>query len=223
MIATATPTQIALHEAKKARMARMFPGRTVTRRKGKTAPVAVSEPPKAHQPRPEVQERSHVDCYRAWRAITGAPMTPKEFFIAACWLAGYSVEAIRSPSRERPLVAARRAVIRSMAQRFPKMSSPKIGEFVNREYTTVLHSMGQVIRSEASGTSPVRKRNKPRVQNEHREKIITMRLSGMGYSQISEKLGVSRDVCWSAMDRYRKRLAAEGSDHKAIKDARYAA
>lgn len=211
MIATATPTQIALHEARKARMARLFPGRAVMRQKPKPAPVRVSEPTKAVLPRQEVQERSHVDAFHAWQAWTGAPMTPRDFFRAACFLAGYDPELIRSRQDHKKLADVRLAIIRSIAVRYPKMSSPKIGKVVNRDHTTVLYCMGQTQRSVERNASKLREGPKF-ICKTTKAKIIAMRMKGVPYADIAQALSVNVSSCWHVMHKYREALRVNEPD-----------
>lgn len=230
MIATATPTQIALHEARKARMARLFPGRAVTRQKPKPAPVVVCEPRKTNAQKPPIEHDAHMDACMVWKAWIGAPMSPKQYFIAACWLAGYSPEMIRSASRNRALVAARRAIIRSLAQRFPKMSSNAMEPIVNRDHTTILYCMGQTERGNARTGGSVRKRGtfKGGLPPEMKTAIIKRRIVGMSFKAIGMDLGIAASTAKKAWDVYRKQdLRSKGkgtiSEQRAIKDARWAA
>lgn len=185
--------------------ARTFPGRAVTRAEVKPASVRVSEPTNAPIPRLEVQERSHIDAFHAWQAWTGAPMTPREFFRAACFLAGYDPDLIRSRRDHKKLADVRLAIIRSIAVRYPKMSSPKIGKVVNRDHTTVLYCMGQTQRSIERNASKLREGPKF-ISKENKAKIIAMRMKGIPYADIAATLSVNVSSCWHVMHKYRQAL-----------------
>lgn len=204
--------------------ARTFPAKSMQRQRHKNALASFYEPKKRTQQKPPTKHDAHMHARMVWKAWTGAPMLPKEYFTAACWLAGYTPEIIRSPSRSRPVVTARKAIIRSLAQRFPTMSSPKIGEIINREYTTVLYAMGQIRRSEKQKATPIRKRNNEPQKYKHVNRIIRLRLEGHAFDDIARMLNTTKEECWKAMDRHRKRLKARSkgrgtiSEHRAVKD-----
>jgi|GEM_PF-6946584 len=207
MISHATPTQIALHRAHKDRQAR-----TQRRVKPKAAPVVIPVSNKPLPKRQDAQERSHVDAYHAWLAWTGAPMTPKQFFIAACFLAGHPPDLIRTYKGRNKLAPVRKAIIRSIAQRFPKMTSPMIGQIVNRDHSTVLYCMGQTARSQKRATTKIRNSPAPRMSIETRDEVIRMRLQGIPFPEIAAKLNVGISPCWNLMHRYRQALRA-GKDN----------
>lgn len=210
------PANISFEAALKARYAaakaRTFPGRTATRQKPEPAPVVISVASKPIQKREEVQQRAHVDAYHAWLAWTGAPMTPKQFFIAACFLAGHPPELIKIYKGRNTLAPVRKAIIRSIAQRFPKMTSPRIGEIVNRDHSTVLYCMGQTARSQKRATTKIRKSPAPPMSMETRDEVIRMRLEGIPFPEIAAKLNVGISPCWNLMHRYRQALRA-GKDN----------
>ncbi len=148
----ATPSQLAAHEAHKARVRRLFqPPRS-------PMPQPVGAPAAAPPPRPAVPEKSWEDRQReipmprpAWFAIVGEMPLPQpknptvEQIIRAC-AAHFKVTMIdiKSPRRTADVVRPRQVAM-YLAKQLTMKSLPDIGRrFGGRDHTTVLHAVRKI-------------------------------------------------------------------------------
>lgn len=72
-------------------------------------------------------------------AFANVPHGLAEIVVATCSVTGHTVRAIRSDCRKRPLVIVRRKI--SLAARDAGFSFPQIGRALNRDHSTIIHSV----------------------------------------------------------------------------------
>ncbi len=79
----------------------------------------------------------HVRAWWAWKAWRGDDMLIMQYVRACCWMAGTTVQEVRSESRQSDVVAKRHVVIKSACMRFPEVSQVRMGKLFNRDHTVI--------------------------------------------------------------------------------------
>jgi chromosomal replication initiation ATPase DnaA len=63
---------------------------------------------------------------------------------------GVTFAEIRGPRRQKPILAARKAAVIAVAKHMPQWSMSQIGQFFNRDPTTIMHALGLLRRGGAA-------------------------------------------------------------------------
>lgn len=154
---------------------------------------------------PAINEATQRQFEVAWQAMTGAQMLPVQYIKAMCFIAGITFDTLKSGERKKWLVKIKRAIIRSVAHRYPRMSSNQIGDLLGMEHTTILFHMGATVAARKKGISPVRPA-KPwasKIAPEHRARIVELYHSGLSQKMVAEIMGVSTTCVGSIVHRDR--------------------
>ena len=85
----------------------------------------------------------HVLAWHRWQKMYAQGTMPAEFIRLACEVRGYDRSIIMGCRRSRSIVMARYELIRMTAERYPKLSSTKLGKVFNRDHTVVLYALHQ--------------------------------------------------------------------------------
>lgn len=210
MIATATPTQIALHEARKARMARM--ARMASRVKANdnaAVRIAAKETDIPEWSIKATRFDAHVTDFRLAKVCELG--TKKSFMAERAKAYGFTVEQIVERKRNVALVNARQIIMLEMKEKWgDAISLPEIARmFGGMHHTSVLHAIDRA-RSYRDGTvemrTPPKKRirtkdGKPykpgpaanRTPDDVRQQVVAMHRAG-GYfkSEIARRFGITR-------------------------------
>ena len=96
---------------------------------------------------------------------TGMTYRPDRNILAACEIAGISIEDARSPSRKREISYRRfhvMAILRSWGR-----SLPQIGRILNRDHSTILHGLRRWDLIESDASVYTKRPNEPVERNVH--------------------------------------------------------
>lgn len=190
-----TPTQWALHEAKKARMARQAL---------MASRVKANDNERVQRPlwtRTTITFEAHVIDYRK---AMGSYVSPKKaFIIDRAKEYGFTFAELTAKGRRTDIVYARQMIMLEVKEKWPEMSLPELGRlFGGFDHTTILHALrraedyrsGKIQphvvtkRVKSKGIYGQKKRLKPEVQ----DKMVVMFLEWkMTRSEIAEEIGVA--------------------------------
>lgn len=99
--------------------------------------------------RPDANQ--HVLAWEWWQKLQKPNLLAREYIKLRCQIDGVDYDRFMSKCRNRPMALFRRKLIREVKARYPAFSSPKLAQFFNREYTTVLHALGRTARAKRMG------------------------------------------------------------------------
>lgn len=200
MIATATPTQIALHEARKARMARM--ARMASRVKANdNEPARIERDPLWM--RYVLRFDAHVTDYHLFLAKYASPK--RAFLIDRAEAKGYTLTEITTPTRLRHKVADRQDLMLEVAEEFPEMTLNEIGKlFGGYDHSTVHNALERAAKRRAGLLDPkkwpapkpkinrVQHAARNRVPEEIRDQVVAMWKRGhRDKRRIGQKFGIT--------------------------------
>jgi hypothetical protein len=102
-------------------------------------------PPRLVEVKPDADQ--HVQAWRQWSRLYSLVVMPSEFVRLWCRIEGIDHALLLSPKRTRVLCRARTALAQALVSRYPRLSTTKIGQLLNREHTSVLYFMGRTKRA----------------------------------------------------------------------------
>lgn len=190
-----TPTQWALHEAKKARQARQAI---------MASRVKANDNERDMRPlwaRERITFEAHVNEYR--RAMINFVSPRKAFVIERAREFGFTLAELTAKSRRTDLVYARQMIMMEVKDKWPEISLPELGRlFGGFDHTTILHALRRAEDYRSGKTQPhvVTKRVKSkgvygmhkRIKPEVQDKMVVMFLEwGMTRSEIAEEIGIA--------------------------------
>lgn len=143
MIATATPTQIALHEARKARMARMA---------RMAAKVNDNEKPRviASVPKPEPKQSQKIEPMQEPQPVQMEPldasnMTRRQYARLRAQQFGYTMEELIAGGRKRDVIKVKHQIMYEVKTLFPNTSYPMVAEiFGLSDHATVIYVVDKI-------------------------------------------------------------------------------
>lgn len=207
--ATPTPTQMALHEARKQRQARQAQmASRVQSNDNERLRVAVREP---EAPEWSIKP-TRFDAHVSDRMLHLAKVsTPKRAYVFdRIKSLGFTVDEIMARTRRTPIVRARQAIILEVKELWPETSMQELGRlFGGYDHTTVLNALTRAKQARAAGVSlkkvgsapkpdqtdkPKQARRKPsiyRITEEQQDQIVILwRDEGLTYAEICRRLCV---------------------------------
>lgn len=195
-----TPTQLALHEARKSRQAHM--ARMASRVRSKdNEPVRI-----VHDPlwiRQVVRFDAHVTAYHIHIAKYASPK--RAFLIDRAKAKGYTITEITAPTRDRKVVIDRQDLMLEVAEEFPKMTLNELGRlFGGYDHSTVHYALdkaamrraGIVEEGEKDQQEPqidrIQRPASNRTPDHVREQIVAIyRAGGVTQAELAKQFGLA--------------------------------
>lgn len=92
--------------------------------------------------RPEPVE--HIKAWEAWQTTQNERTRPMEYIKAMCVINGVTLEQIHRRRGTQYMVSVRDLIIQSTAERYPRLSSTKLGQLFKRDHTSILWCLWKI-------------------------------------------------------------------------------
>lgn len=90
------------------------------------------------------EPRHHMDAWNAYRSAMNDFNQPRRFVKLKCFEHGVTYEEICSKVRTDRLAHARKLIMIATHEEFPNLSSPQLGNLINKDHTSVLAYLGRL-------------------------------------------------------------------------------